>query len=931
MPPKFYVYSFVIAALALSASSAGGQPAYRVKDLNTTPTRFLYLHSGFTRLGDALYFAASDPSDAGQLWKTDGTAAGTRIVRQIPNPSPFRSKYGEERPTDLTPAGGSLFFIAPEESTGRELWRTDGTSAGTFLVKNIDPDPNGQGPAELTAVGDRVFFRATDRVHGYELWSSDGTEAGTRMVKDISLEDPPGLPGLGSYPAQLLSFQGKLYFAASSDGAMGLWSSDGTESGTVPVKQFAGSVTDHAVGSERFFFFESGNNLAYTLWSSDGTALGTQPVGAFNYYCNYPRPGCSLPSLLGVVGGTALFMAPLDLSHFQLWRSDGTSGGTYPLLALNQAGQTATSGDAMYLIGNDAVQSGLWRSDGTREGTAFVTAISSQAMSWTGNALYLEGSDGVKATVWKSDGTAGGTVKLVESEAACSFDSLALSDHGAFAELDGPVHFVMACGSAGPVLWRTDGTGAGTVAVGPLPGGAGTAGSSPVSLTAAGRTVVFAVDEDVPYQHFRLWRSDGTESGTFSLATTLVSGSTVPGLPEFGVLGATFFFSGGDGTFGQEPWRTDGTPDGTRLIKDIAPGGASSAPLFLGASHGAMLFSAWNGDYGQNHQLWRTDGTLEGTSLLKEDVYPLLPTANVAEDTYYTLSNGFLHELWRTDGTASGTILVKDISRGWYGVTLDRLTAAGRHVYFVIAYPDSSVITSRLDFLYESDGTEAGTYAVQQASRVSEAPYFRGLTAAGDVLYYGVDYVGHKDEGGAPDLTRCDALWKRNPVSQSTELVKNFAELPGGVFLCDLTFFNGMLYFAGSDGTHGLELWRSDGSEAGTVMVKDIYPGPAGSSPTSPKVIGHYLLFAASDGENGKELWASDGTPEGTRMLQDINPGPKSSTPGDFTLAGDKVLFVADDGVAGREPWAMPASEFGIPTTISRPRKPRAMPPRGGS
>ncbi len=121
-----------------------------------------------------------------ELWKSDGTAAGTTLVKDInPNDS--------SRPWGLTPVGSTLFFVADDGTHGYELWRSDGTESGTTLVKNITPTDSSDlyAPNALTAVGDTLYFNTQDGVHGRELWKSDGTEAGTIMVKDIN---PAGSP-----------------------------------------------------------------------------------------------------------------------------------------------------------------------------------------------------------------------------------------------------------------------------------------------------------------------------------------------------------------------------------------------------------------------------------------------------------------------------------------------------------------------------------------------------------------------------------------------------------------------------------------------------------------------------------------------------------------------------------------------------------------
>jgi len=118
------------------------------------------------------------------LWKTDGTAAGTVIVREITSGGPRNPRY-------LTAIGSTLYFCAYEPGTGQELWRSDGTAAGTVLVKDINPGSGSSATGFLTAVGDTLFFRAGLPGTGAELWKSDGTAAGTVLVKDVN-------PGAGA-------------------------------------------------------------------------------------------------------------------------------------------------------------------------------------------------------------------------------------------------------------------------------------------------------------------------------------------------------------------------------------------------------------------------------------------------------------------------------------------------------------------------------------------------------------------------------------------------------------------------------------------------------------------------------------------------------------------------------------------------------------
>src|SRR5262249_16058001 len=180
-------------------------------------------------IGGTLLFRASD-GDQGVLgahsqepWKSDGTSSGTQLVKDINTNASFDT--GRSRPYEFTNVGGSVFFQARASAAdGYELWRSDPPFNDATEVQ-INAGGNGQ-VNRLTNVGGTLFFSANDGTNGQELWKSVSPfDAGhTTMVKDIN----PA--GGSSYPNDLTNIGGTLFFGAQ-DGTNGfeLWKSVGPD------------------------------------------------------------------------------------------------------------------------------------------------------------------------------------------------------------------------------------------------------------------------------------------------------------------------------------------------------------------------------------------------------------------------------------------------------------------------------------------------------------------------------------------------------------------------------------------------------------------------------------------------------------------------------------------------------------------------------
>lgn len=220
----------------------------------------------FYLLGSKMFFKATDSSHGNEPWVSDGTLAGTNILKDI-----YPGKYGSGM-SYFAVINNKLYFNAVDSTHGNELWVSDGTPNGTNIVKDINKGQSNSTPQELVAYNNYIIFSATDSISGTEVWISDGTDTGTHILKDIY----PGKDN--SYPTNYKLFNGKIYFIASTANGKDMWCTDGTTSGTVQVPNiFTGSsiYLRHSANGKMYMsqYVTQYNN---EIWVTDGTASGTQ-------------------------------------------------------------------------------------------------------------------------------------------------------------------------------------------------------------------------------------------------------------------------------------------------------------------------------------------------------------------------------------------------------------------------------------------------------------------------------------------------------------------------------------------------------------------------------------------------------------------------------------------------------------------------------
>jgi ELWxxDGT repeat protein len=707
------------------------------------------------------------------------------------------------------------------------------------------------------------------------------------LVKDI---DPVAEPA-GSSPDNFVNL-GPVALFSADDGITGreLWRSDGTANGTWQVADLcqpdcSGDPRSFAVTGRVYFFLAADGGTILHLWATDGTRAGTFQLNDDSLLVMDFRVR---------VGDILYFVAVDDAHGEELWRSDGTPAGTYIVDDIRPGPDgssprslTAFKG-GVYFAADDGRGGALWRSDGTAAGTVMVkdpvpqfpTNAYPESLQVVGSWLMFVAPTGNQAgTLWSSDGTGKGTQPFRGVFTAGFTRFIDFSAQGSH------LYFIAEDTDKGQELWVTDGTAKGTRRLTNLPGKRGFFGDTyflTLPRTSLGNRFVFAVFDR---QHgIEPWITDGTVKGT-RLLKDLCPGSCsgLSTVLERGLPGH-LFLTGTDGTRGRELWVTDGTGAGTRLVRDICRGSCGSFPSFPFLVGGRLVFLATNG-FGR--ELWSTDGTPSGTARISnfalESPWGIFEGVVAGGQLFFLGVGPEGREPWRTDGTGpSGTRLVRDINQTDPGGSDPHgLMPFGDEVFFFAE--DGS------PGLWKSDGTEAGTVRVAPFEPIA-ADQVRSAVAAGKLFFLG----------------RENALWRTDGTEAGT--------YPLNVRLCcdspEIVGVGGTAFFQVQEWQDGpVALWASDGTVAGTRKIPHTNSAPFVPSHLTP--FQEELYFAGiGESDQGWGLWRSDGTAAGTVLVKDIHPGFGSS-PSLFTVHAGRLWFFADDGEHGRELWSSDGTAAG--------------------
>jgi ELWxxDGT repeat protein len=796
-----------------------------------------------------LYLSADDGRIGAELWKV--TAAGVVSLVADINPGALGSNPGDMVfPNQTSTMPG--YFAATAAATGRELYRTDGTAPNTFLIKDVTPGPGSTSPLAMGAGRTRVFFSGRAPDEGFELYVSDGTADGTAVRAIIR-------PGTGSSsPGNFIQWQNDTMLFKAFDETHGteLWI---TTASTTALLADIAPGTDSSLPDAmtafggRIFFRANDGTHGTELWSTDATSDGTMLFEDLRTDANsdssFPT---SLVTLATSAGPRLLFIAtPSGNSVPRLFVSDGSVGGTAPLdttgLFIFSPAELTVSGALAYFA--DFASDSILRTDGTSAGTILIhdfgndfpdagirllapvgsgKMLLSLTNSFIGNEPYVSGPSSSSAAVL-----------------ANIAPDLGSADPRDLTDVQGTLYFSAFAEGVGRELWKASDPALGAELVADIVPGA--ASSDPDSFVALGARLLF-VAESVGSS---LFVSDS--GGTAQLVPT-DTGESLLGVQCLAVVGNRAYFYAESGGDGGEPWTSDGTPSGTHRI-DVQPGAAGGEgtcqkgePAFAVAGANVLFGGT---DTTRGLELFRTTGTapvfvrdinVGNLSSLPADLGAFGSRACFAATTFNESA-----EPWCSDGTAQGTVPLGDLLPGSVSSQPHQFVQVGNLLVFSATAADGRTV-------WRSDGTAAGTQPIASAgtSLIGFPPIEPGeFVVHAPALQHVANRIFFPCPGLGEQFCVSDVRPGHGPV-----FVAGFADDAGGV--ADLHAFpGGDVLMSCATNANGRELCLYDSISADiAATIVDIAPGAASSSPREIAVSAGRIWFSADDGTHGRELWA---------------------------------------------------------------------------
>jgi trimeric autotransporter adhesin len=553
---------------------------------------------------------------------------------------------------NLTDVNGLVFFEAFTQANGLELWRSDGTSTGTTLLRDLTPGPGSvigsyhNHIEEMTNVNGKLFFIASgDSTRTLNVWMSDGSTDGTRQLTWYHYDV------LGSINESFHEINGAAYFAILEgelyEQTLHLCKIDMSGNFTFVRRNIFVFRNPFVKQVSELQFVQMGNQHFWisddSYWRTDGTAHGTSRVRSLGF------PSGVMPNYLTDLNGTLYFGGYLPFNGSYrigaLWKTSGTPETTFKILDTNPGGPMFAHNNLVFFNGP---LSKLWRTDGTAEGTFELTHPGSHVwLRGSGkNFVYFTLSESEYGEeLWVSDGTQTGT-RLVK-DIQPGFGSSNPSNTVRLGDYD---YFSASTYTNGRELWRTDGSAENTSLVKDI--APGKYSSGPFYLTNFKGKLYFQAEDESGRTH--LWQSNGSDNFTTKV-------KSIPGNREYiGNIAATpdlLFFTAPNEDFKYSVWKSDGTTEGTTVAKSFE---TKELPRMIRAGNSQAFFVVFQEAH---FELWRTDGTSTiRLANFRDQLFRYSTDVTMKGNTIYFITKSKLTAatfLWRSDGTYEGTYQIR--------------------------------------------------------------------------------------------------------------------------------------------------------------------------------------------------------------------------------------------------------------------------------
>lgn len=863
-----------------------------LKDINnsTSTNDSGYAKGPHPLANDTIVFTAMNPEFGEELWVTDGTLAGTQVLDSV---NPHSSSFPlSELGLNGNASGTLAYYGCFSEQVGRGLCVTDGTVAGTRRIEGAFTSRR-----NLRACGNGAFATGSFGLHGTSLIYTDGTSP-------LSLVAPIGaLADSTAFSDARFTCGGSLLYFSTTSATYGseLWMSDGTSAGTSLVHDvYAGTNSGYSapLGSLGRKLLFQGSDATYTaaeLWMYDPDATSCDAFDASTSTCTIPTNGLGRIGILKdifpgtgnagiastsamVVNGKLYFQGINSASNTEIWVTDGTSAGTtlvfdYPGTGVGPSFAAVYNGGTssrIYFTANRGAASGNYGIE------PHMLTVSNP-----GDCTATYGADFTTTT--NGDGCIG-MISDMNPSGNSSTSFYGANASGVFFSSSGP--------PSAYYYWNSTPT-IPSIYSSTIPASSGSNALSRglifLTFSAAPPPAVGGVRE--------LWFSDGTSAQVLKeINATAGSVGTNNSAVSSARLGENRFFTAWREDLGIELWRTNGTSEGTILVKDINSGAANASPNGFAVLDGVLFFSAQDSTYGR--ELWAYDPNATDCSRFD-------PTTTFA--TSCDTNNPAI---------LPGKIgIVKNINAAANSGSPANISLVGSKLYFMAT--DSTNGTEP----WISNGTASGTVLMHNIRSNGNSTGSTFAQAGNAVVFQASDSSGNNDlyafiSGNEPDTAACAAahgaaFLKANAAGCYARLF-DFTTSSPSITILGSTLDTSKVFFLAGEAVTGVELYVTNGTIAGTYLVKDILPGAlSGFNTEHGGTAGAFgdgsFVFTAIDGylSNGisdQQIWISDGTAAGTYKLSSSSAGYNARAL-HVDRAANLIFFFAGTPDTGMELW----------------------------